>query len=102
LILSLLSIGIGFIMSEYLTCFVGAGQYSCDISSQYPCYTAAAAVFVSTSILTCLSPPMPTGGDVSFQYPISVGLNGQYSQSCPNLNPTFFLYCKSLSLIFLL
>uniref|UniRef100_A0A7S0QIJ2 IPT/TIG domain-containing protein n=1 Tax=Cryptomonas curvata TaxID=233186 RepID=A0A7S0QIJ2_9CRYP len=83
-------IGVGFIMSEYLTCFFGTGQSSCDASLRYPCYTASAAVFVSTSLLTCFSPAMPTGGDISFRYPISVGLNGQFSQSCPNQNPTFF------------
>ena len=87
--------GIGFIMSEYLTCFFGTGLASCETSNQYPCYISSAAIFLSTSTVTCASPPIPGAGDVTIEYPVGLALNGQFSQACPNSDPTYFCTQKA-------
>eukprot|EP00961_Rhodomonas_salina_P091849 1235911-Rhodomonas_salina.1 len=78
--------GVGFFLSgNLLTCFWGDGAAACSVDVQYPCYQAVRATYLSPTAVTCRSPPMPRGGSTSTQYPLRVGLNGQFLQACPNV-----------------
>jgi len=70
--------GVGMIIEsgKYLTCFFGEGKSECGDNSNYmstKCYRTATALFVTTTRITCISPPMPTGGTVTQIYPVRVG-----------------------------
>ena len=82
--------GVGFFMSGiYLNCFFGDGTLPCSIDVQYPCYKAVQAEYYSPTRATCVAPSMPDGGVVTTPYPVRLGLNGQFGQSCPNRDTSF-------------
>jgi hypothetical protein len=78
--------GVGmFSTGTYLSCFFGDGSYQCGEGMQYPCYKAVPAEFKTATKVTCVSPSMPEGGDVTQLFSVRVGLNAQFSQACPNV-----------------
>ena len=92
--------GVGFFMSgTYLSCFFGDGNIQCSedvlYSVESPCYKSVPAAFKTPTQVTCTAPSMPTGGDVTLKYPIRVGLNGQFSQSCPSEKTSYQCALKS-------
>jgi len=97
---SITIIGVRLFMSgNYLSCFFGNGKAECSAdllySPQSPCYKAVRAVFQTPTRVTCITPTMPEGGLVTCNYPIRVGLNGQFSQSCPNFQTGYQCALKS-------
>ena len=88
--------GVGLFMSgSYLSCFFGDGDFECKDGMTYPCYRAVDATFLSETSVSCVSPEIPTGGSLVTQYPIRVGLNGAYSQACPNTRSDYQCALKS-------
>ena len=92
--------GVGLFMSGiYLSCFFGDGESECSADVLYspssPCYKSVRAVFQTPTKVTCTSPSMPQGGEVTYNYPIRVGLNGQFSQACPNTETAYQCALKS-------
>jgi hypothetical protein len=78
--------GAGFFMSgNYMRCFFGDGLSECSVDVSYPCYLASPAKYVSPTMVTCPTPPIPPGGAVTERYPVRMGLNGQFSQACPSV-----------------
>mmetsp|Transcript_5970 Transcript_5970/g.19335 ORF Transcript_5970/g.19335 Transcript_5970/m.19335 type:complete len:2410 (+) Transcript_5970:1343-8572(+) len=89
-------VAVNLVMSgSFLTCFFGEGSSPCGGGTTYPCYTAVEATYLGTTAVMCTAPPMPAGGDVNVQYPVSVSINGQYTQRCPNEAAQYFCSSKS-------
>jgi hypothetical protein len=61
------------------------GDTACGPGTGYPCHTASPANYISTSLLSCVAPPLPAGADVSSLIPVAVSLNGQFTQVSPPL-----------------
>lgn len=88
--------GVGFFMSGMLLqCFFGDGTSLCSVDNAYPCYVPSPATYISPTTVTCTTPAIPPGGLVTQQYPVRLGINGQFSQSCPNVQPGFACPLKS-------
>ena len=77
--------GVGLFMSGiHLQCFFGDGSLECSDDVSYPCYRAVRATFQTPTRVTCTSPEIPPKADVATKFPVRLGLNGQFSQACPN------------------
>ena len=88
--------GVGLFMSGiHLQCFFGDGTFECSDDISYPCYRAVRATFLTPTRVKCTAPEIPPGGSVTTKFPVRLGLNGQFSQACPNVQTGYQCALKS-------